>query len=75
METYTVALLVDGVKVGGQRKAVWQDVVNLMTAEDGLDTEFMDELHATGHAMTFDKHRVFPTDNVDTVSILVAYKN
>ena len=75
INTYTVIVLVDGQKVGGQRDATYEQVYDLMTGENGLDIPFMRDLRFTGQAMTVDRYRVWPTDKDETTSVTVAYVN
>jgi hypothetical protein len=75
MTTYTVICLVDGQKIGGQSDATYKQVIDLVTGEDGLDTVFMLRLNRLGYAMQHDSYKVWPTDERETVSVLVAYRN
>ncbi len=75
MRTYTVICLVDGQKIGGQSDATYQQVIDLVTDERGVDKVFMLRLTRDGHAMQFDRYKVFPPDTEMTTSVLVAYRN
>lgn len=75
MHRYTVILLVDGVKAGGQKDATYNDVWDLVTEENGTDKLFMLQLSTKGQAMKVERYRVLETDKVETESVLVAYRN
>lgn len=75
MRTYTVIALCNGVKIGGQSDATYQQVVDLVTDERGVDKLFMLRLTRDGKAMQFDRYKVLPWDKEMTTSVLVAYRN
>jgi len=72
---FTVIALVDGQKVGGQSDATMKDVMDLVHDERGIGQEFLKTLVLKGHAMTFDRYKVFPSDEGVTTSVLVVYQN
>lgn len=73
--TFTVIVLVDGQKIGEQSDATMKDVVDLVHGERGTDHEFLKALTLKGHAMSMERYRVFPSDERETVSVLVVYQN
>ncbi|WNM75045.1 hypothetical protein SEA_DENNEBES_90 [Streptomyces phage Dennebes] len=75
MPTYTVILLVDGQKVGGQSDATYKQVLDLVHDEHGPDVVFDLRLTRYGYAMKHESYKVFPTDQRETASTLVAYRN
>jgi hypothetical protein len=75
MTTYTVIALVDGVKIGGQSDATYDQVLDLMHDENGVNVEFMRTLMETGHALSVERYKVLPWDKEDTTSVTVAYRN
>lgn len=75
MTTYTVIALADGRRIGGQSNATMKDVVDLVHDERGIDYVFLRSLVLKGHAMSFERYKVFPSDERETVSCLVVYQN
>lgn len=75
MTTYTVIVLADGQRIGGQSDATLKDIKDLMTDENGLDVTFMATLRNTGQAVSVERYKVMPWDTEDTVSVTVAYTN
>jgi hypothetical protein len=75
MNTYTAFLVVDGQKVGGQSDATYDQVMDLVHDEDGVNVEFMRTLMETGHAISVERYKVLPWDKHETTSVLVAYRN
>lgn len=75
MRDYTVIALADGQRIGGQSDATYQDIIDLVTDERGLDTVFMLRLTRDGFASSCERYKVFPSDERETVSVLVAYRN
>lgn len=73
--TFTVIALADGQKIGGQSDATMKDVVDLVHDERGIDHEFLKTLVLKGHATSVERYKVFPSDERETVSVLVVYQN
>lgn len=78
MYTYTFITLVDGVKAGGMTNASIREIWDLMTDQDGeVDTLFMGRLthSVSNQAMKVERSRVFPTDEHETTTVTIAYRN